>query len=199
MMPASSILLPAVLTAALAVAGPSTTPAPAAPEPTIDSILDGLDQGPATTDDEDEAPPPAPPAAQPFGVRPPPQPRQTTEQYDETIRARARASQGLLGPMDGGWTLSSPDGQPLYRFQFVDRGIGLSLAEAAWRDLRGSSGAAGSGVVALLSYDGAQLMLRFYQADAQDLVVVSLKPAGDGWSGEMWRRGATEQVVLKRD
>ncbi len=77
--------------------------------------------------------------------------------------------------------------------------MGAQYAEGAWRDLRATTRAAGSGFITSISSDGPQLMLRFFETDASDLVVVTLKPAaGGGWSGQLWRAGTITPVTLKR-
>src|SRR5512135_3895844 len=55
---------------------------------------------------------------------------------DDRLRASAAAAQSLQGPLDGGWTLVSPAGAPIYQFQIVDPPGGTNPPEGVWRDLR---------------------------------------------------------------
>ena len=165
---------------------------PAGPPPSIDSILrDGSNQ---TTDtDEDGA------AAPPQG--PVPYSQLNGKAYDDALRGAATAARAAAGPLDGGWTLATTDGHGLYRFQFIDRGQGLGLAEGAWRDLDGGAGLLGSGFVEQVGYSGDQLMLRFHETPAEnEVVVVTVKPAGAAaWTGQLYRHGAMTPVTFRRD
>ena len=153
------------------------------PAPSIDSLLDG-----AASTDEETQPSPAPP-----------QPSETLEQYDGRLQITARAAQAAQGPLDGDWRLEGGDGRLLYRFQITDPGLGYGVAEGAWRDPAVASFTAGSGWLDSVSYDSGGAMLRFNEAGAQDLVVVTIKPAAGGsWAGELWRAGAVIKVAMKR-
>ncbi len=103
----------------------------------------------------------------------------------------------MQGPLDGGWGLKAQGGEALYRFQISDRGTG-GLAEGAWRDVRVKAFTEGSGTIDYVGVNAGELMLRFNEADANDLVVVTARPSGASWSGELWRKGAVTKVVLTR-
>ncbi len=172
------MLLLAILLAAALTSAPET-----AAGPSIDSILDGLSGG---TTDEDEAAP-----------SPPPVTTDTPDVYDARVRSvadRVEATQGLL---DGGWRLEAQGGEALYRFQISDRGFG-GPAEGVWRDVRVKAFTDGAGIIDYVGVNAGELMVRFNQSDPADLVVVTARPAGASWSGDLWRKGAVTKVVLKK-
>ena len=188
-----------------------TAPAPSAPAPTIDSILQGAvatAPTPAPNPAQGGGPGPAapavspPPAIAPAPTAPPPTSPMAqaalAQAYDAAIRGAAQTAQQAQGPLDGGWTVQSREGEKLYRLQFVDRGLGLGLAEGAWRDLKANARLQTSGFIANVVYDGAQLTLKFVQSDPTDTVLVTLKPSGSGWSGQLVRRGVATAIVLRR-
>ena len=116
------------------------------------------------------------------------------------MRGAAAAARAAAGPLDGGWTLATADGHSLFRFQFLDRGLGLSLAEGAWRDLDGGERLQGSGFVDQVGYTGDQLMLRFHETQGPGDVVVTVKPNGAApWTGQLYRHGAVTPVTFRRD
>lgn len=194
------MLLPMFASAALAAASPGGTadalapsaPAAAAPAPTIDSLL----QPPAgynSTDTDEDAGTPAPQGPIPYG-------QLDGKAYDDALKNAAAVARQAAGPLDGGWSLAAADGHRLYRFQLQGHGYGLLEAEGAWRDLDGGSRLKGSGFLEQVGYAGDQLMLRFYEADPADEVVVTVKPAGTGpWSGQLRRHGAVTQVTFRKD
>ena len=177
------------------------TAAPTTP-PTIDSILQGAAAAPSPGP---AGPPPtmtpgfASPTAPAVPVAPPPMTAAAmSDAYDAAIKGAARSAQTAQGALDGGWTVIGRDGEKLYRLQFADRGLGLGLAEGAWRDLKSNARLMTSGFIANVAYDGVQLTLKFFQADPNDQVVVTLKPALGGWSGQLVRRGVATAVTLRR-
>jgi hypothetical protein len=167
-------------------------PAPqAAPTPTIDSILRGGSSQSSDTD-EDSAPP-APQGPVPYN-------QIDGKAYDDALRSAAAAARAAAGPLDGGWTLATADGHNLYRFQFLDRGLGFGQAEGAWRNLEGGERLRGSGFVDQVGFTGEQLMLRFRETQAADDVVVTVKPNGaSAWTGQLYRHGAVTPVTFRRD
>ncbi len=209
-MPAIFILLSAALNAATADSDPAqarlirpvpiirlanaepppSSPPNASPVPTIDSIL----QEQTDSEPDESAPAPTPAPIQP--AQPPP--ALDSGAYDAQVLATARNAQATRGPLDGGWMLATSDGRPLYRFQLADNGQGGG-AEGAWRDLHVATPASSTGFIASVSFDGQQLMLRFYENGPDDLAVVSVKPGQAGsWSGQFWRRGVSTPVTFRR-
>ena len=176
-------------------ATPSPSPAPPVPTPSppsIDSLLkpQGGPQGADT--DEDAG------SARPQG--PVPYSELDGQAYDSSLRNTAAAARAAAGPLDGGWTLADIDGHRMYRFQFLDRGYGLSQAEGAWRDLDAGPRLRGSGFIDQVNYAKDQLILRFYETGVADEVLITVKPSGAGtWQGQLVRDGAFTDVVFKRD
>jgi hypothetical protein len=110
--------------------------------------------------------------------------------YDDRIRASAAAERGFRGPMDGGWTLSTPD-RELYAFELADRN---GAVEGAWRDLRRAGALDASGFIDAVERAGGDLTLHVLQ----DVIVV-LHDRGDGrWSGELTEGGRSQAVNLRR-
>jgi hypothetical protein len=181
-----------------ALATPEPAPAPSAapgsPPPartpaSIDSLLKSQD----LSTDEDSAPSGAAPGPVPYS-------EVDARAYDTALKNAAAAARSASGPLDGGWVLASSDGHRMYRFQFQDRGYGLSQAEGAWRDLDGGARLKGSGFINQINFANDGLILRFYEGGADDEVIVTVKAAKTGgWSGQLLRHGAFTQVVFTRD
>ena len=169
--------LPLLLAAALA--GPADPPVQAAPAP-------------ITAPSPVAAPAPAPASLSQIAA-------DQARAYEASLRSAIQSAQSAQGPLDGGWLLVDGSGQRLYRFEFSDRGVGLGLAEGAWRDLRVAGAAQGSGFITSIATDGSKLMLRFYELGASDLAVVTVSTSGPEWTGELWYRGAVTPVSLRRD
>ncbi len=191
--------LAALMASVALTAGAASAPAPVSTAP-----AESPAPAPAVTTDQDEdvptptapitgqTPAPSAPAAAP------PPAMLSGPGYDAAVRATSQSAQSMQGPIDGGWMLTGPGNERLYRFQFVDHGPDLDLAEGAWRDLKSVSRTTGSGFIATVASDGARLMLRFYETDANDLAVVTVKPDGQNWAGELWYRGVVTRVTLAR-
>jgi hypothetical protein len=187
---ASPPSIDSMLQAPPAPPAPPTPARPPASSTSIDSILQNLSGPDQTTDSEEEAGANVAPGPTPYD-------KLDVKTYDRAVRETAAAARARSGRMDGGWTLAGADGRALYRFQFVDRG---GETDGAWRDLNGGRGLEGSGVIAQIDYDGAKLMLRFYEAGPEDPVVVSVAAGAAGaWAGNLSRKGATTSVQLKRE
>ena len=195
--------LAALMASVALTAGAASAPAPVSTAP-----AESPAPAPAVTTDQDEdvptptapitgqTPAPSAPAAAPPPIPPPAM--LSGPGYDAAVRATSQSAQSMQGPIDGGWMLTGPGNERLYRFQFVDHGPDLDLAEGAWRDLKSASRTTGSGFIATVASDGARLMLRFYETDANDLAVVTVKPDGQNWAGELWYRGVVTRVTLAR-
>lgn len=189
---------PVAAPAAATPASPTPPPATTAPQ-SVDAILQGLSALGQTTDTEEDSGA-APGPASPPQSGPTPYDQLDAKLYDKAILDLAAAARSRSGPLEGGWTLAGGDGQALYRFRFVDRGLGYGLAEGAWRDLNGGPRLKGSGFISLIGYDGGQLTLSFYETGPDDPVIVSLRPASDGnWSGTLVRKGAARPILFKRE
>lgn len=119
--------------------------------------------------------------------------------YEGRIRGGFNSAQGLQGPLDGNWILRTDDGRTLYSLQLVDRGAGGQMLEGAWRSLRTDRPAGQVGLVDSVERTAAGVYVRFTPRGAREASVISLSPAGTGWTGEMWESGQTRQVTLRRN
>ena len=177
---------------ATAISAPAPPPptAPPASRPSIESLLQSQDQ---SSDDDDQAAPPTAPGPIPYG-------QLDGKASDDAQRNAAASARAEAGPLDGGWTLAAVDGRRMYRFQLLDRGYGFGQAEGAWRDLDGGPRLQGSGFIDQIAYSGDQLTLRFYEADANDEVLITLRASRAGtWSGQLLRHGQWTQVTFSRN
>ena len=105
--------------------------------------------------------------------------------YDNRLRASMAASQGLRGPLDGGWALMAGD-RDLYVFELAERN---GAVQGAWRDPRRPGV---SGFVDAIDRSGEAIVLRFAAA------VVTLRGAEGRWSGELREGERVEAVTLRR-
>ncbi|HEX8232782.1 MAG TPA: hypothetical protein VF559_05495 [Caulobacteraceae bacterium] len=118
--------------------------------------------------------------------------------YDEAVRAAARAEEMRQGALSGGWTLRSAAGALLYAFELAQSPDQPFAAQGAWRQL-GTPARPSIGYLSMAAYDGSQLTLRFNQGPPGELRVVTLRRDLSGrWAGELWRPTGTEAVVLTR-
>jgi hypothetical protein len=130
--------------------------------------------------------------------RTPEAPPTVSEQtYESRIRGGSSAAQGLQGPLDGGWVLRGADGGTLYSLQLVDKGT-AGLEGGAFRSLRqGKAGQVGLIDSVDRMADGG-IQLRFTPRGQNQPAVITLRPSGGGWSGEIWEAGSTRQVTMRR-
>jgi hypothetical protein len=118
---------------------------------------------------------------------------------DDRLRASAEAAQSLQGPLDGGWTLVSLAGAPIYAFQIVDTPGGDDPLEGVWRDLRRPMTPGDIGPVDVLQRGAGSLTLRFTPIAGRPATTVTLTSAADGaWTGELSEEGATPTPVRLR-
>ena len=118
--------------------------------------------------------------------------------YETRLRSSFASAQGLQGPLDGAWMLSTTGGQPLYALLFVDKGQGL--LEGAWRDPRRRGATDSSGFMASVQRIGSQLRANFQSRPGAPPTTITLDPAGGGtWSGVLDEAGTRTIVTLKRD
>lgn len=118
--------------------------------------------------------------------------------YETRLRSSFASAQGLQGPLDGAWTLSTNGGQPLYTLLFVDKGRGQ--LEGAWRDPRRRGSTDSSGFLAGVQRMGSQLSASFQPRPGAQATTITLNPASGGtWSGELYEDGTRTAVTLKRD
>lgn len=118
--------------------------------------------------------------------------------YETRLRSSFASAQGLQGPLDGAWTLSTNGGQPLYTLLFVDKGRGQ--LEGAWRDPRRRGATDSSGFLAGVQRMGSQLSASFQPRPGAPATTITLNPASGGaWTGELYEDGTRTAVTLKRD
>jgi hypothetical protein len=118
--------------------------------------------------------------------------------YESRIRGSAAASQGLQGPLDGGWTVRTDAGAPVLSLQLVDRGNGYGQLEGAWRSLDAPMSRVG--LIDSLDRQPAVLTIRITKAPGKPTVVLSLTPASDGtWRGDLMDDRGVRPVVMKRN
>ena len=179
----------------------------------VDPLADLIAQsGPQTTDEEEPAAKaPLPPHKPTILPIPAPEPTEdpsqpiaqgtylpTAEVYDLRIKGSILAAQGLQGPMDGGWSLSGPDGAKLYDLQIVDPAGGYGALEGAWRDVRRPGAVGSTGLIDFVDRSSGDFVTRF-SAKPGVLTVVTLRPRGDGtWAGSLDENGVDTAVVARR-
>lgn len=118
--------------------------------------------------------------------------------YETRLRSSFASAQGMQGPLDGAWTLSTTGGQPLYSLLFVDKGRGQ--LEGAWRDPRRRGATDSSGFMAGVQRIGSQLSASFQPYPGAAATTITLNPAtGGAWSGVLDEGGTRTTVTLKRD
>ena len=118
--------------------------------------------------------------------------------YETRLRSSFASAQGMQGPLDGAWTLSTTGGQPLYSLLFVDKGRGQ--LEGAWRDPRRRGATDSSGFMAGVQRIGAQLSASFQTRPGASATTITLNPAASGtWTGVLDEAGTRTNVTLKRD
>ena len=131
-----------------------------------------------------------------FGRSPDGPPTQIDLGYEARIRGSASSAQGLLGPLDGGWTVRGPDGVALYGLQLVDKGSGGTL-EGAWRAMGGSGRV---GLIESLERTGSMLIVRINRGYGRPLTVLTLSASGPGgWAGDLSDETGTRPVTMRRN
>lgn len=118
--------------------------------------------------------------------------------YETRLRSSFASAQGMQGPLDGAWTLSTTGGQPLYSLLFVDKGRGQ--LEGAWRDPRRRGATDSSGFMAGVQRIGSELRASFQSRPGGPATTITLNPAASGtWTGVLDEAGTRTGVTLKRD
>ncbi|MCC7267570.1 MAG: hypothetical protein IT546_09565, partial [Caulobacteraceae bacterium] len=122
----------------------------------------------------------------------------TYEGYDDRLRSSFASAQGLLGALDGGWTLTDASGRRLFAFQLVDKGASDGLIEGVWRDLRRTPTPASSGLIGTIHRIGGQLTMSF-AASRGGFTTVTLGRSIDGsWGGRLSEPAGESAVTLRR-
>jgi hypothetical protein len=118
---------------------------------------------------------------------------------DVRVRGSAEAAEALQGPFDGGWTLVSQDGTPLYAFELVDKPGGRDPLEGVWRDLTIVSVPGDIGLMAGLERGQGALVIRLGAQSGHEVVIRLKRDAAGSWAGEMSKDGIAAPVRLRRD
>lgn len=197
------------------VAAPPAPDAAVSADQAVDPLADLIAQsGPQTTDEEEpaaQAPqPPHKPTVLPIPAPEPPEDEipghavpqgayvPMAEAYDLRVKGSILAAQGLQGPLDGGWSITGPDGAPLYALQLVDKVGGYDGLEGAWRDVRRPGTVGSTGLIDFVdrSYNG--FLARFSPRPGR-LATLDLTPRGDGsWAGKLNDNGVETLVTARR-
>jgi hypothetical protein len=141
-------------------------------------------------------------AQTPGQVTPTPGPAPSAESdnaIDARIRASAEAAESLQGPLDGGWTLVSTAGTPLYGFELVDKPGGQAPLEGVWRDLRKVQGPGDINFIDSVTRGVDTLSISFFAKPGDPAVTVDLKNAAGGWTGQLREGSVTTDVKLRRN
>ena len=157
---------------------------PARGQPAQDPIGDVLQARTLDPDEPDVAAAPSP--------QPSPQPSSPAadQAYDARVRSSMASAQRFQGGLDGGWTLSGPEGE-LYLFELADHD---GVLEGAWRDPRRPGALDASGFIDQAERTSDGLLLRFAGG-----VTVALHGQADGrLAGELRQDGRTTAVGLRR-
>lgn len=179
-------------------AAPAADAQPAPPASVAVDVIGTLLQPQASRDDDEPDTAGQPRAAPQAGPAPPPTAAARDLAYDTRLRASFASAQGFQGPLDGGWTLMTPDGGggDLYALRLVDRADRL---EGVWRDLRRKGALNASGLIDDLRRQGRELTLRFTPEPGAPAVVATLHGGDDGrWTGELAEGDRRHPVVLRR-
>lgn len=130
------------------------------------------------------------------GVSPDGPPTTADLMYEGRIRSSVSNAQGLQGPLDGGWTVRTTAGAPLYSLQLVDRG-GYGQLEGAWRSLGGPAGKVG--LIDSLDRQPSVLTVRITRASGKPTTVITLTPTANGWVGEITDETGSHTVTMQRN
>jgi len=117
--------------------------------------------------------------------------------WEARLHAAYDNAEARQGPLDGRWKITGPDGDELFVLIFSDPEGGNLVG--AWRDLRRSGGADGSGYLSSGGRTADGIDVRFVEPDQSSETVMQLRPTADGrWGGELTESGAVRSVVMTR-
>lgn len=114
---------------------------------------------------------------------------QTT--YDQGVAQAAIDAEAAMGPLDGRWRITQPDGTPLLSLSLTDRGEGRRV-EGAWRSLDAPPGIDRMGFAGPVSTQGEVVVIPLSEGE------LHLHPAVNGWAGEWIRDGRARPVTATR-
>lgn len=120
-----------------------------------------------------------------------PSPGMAPEAWSARVRGNYQAAQSRRGALDGAWAVKTDQGVELLVLQLSDQ-AGAPV-EGAWRAAAGR--AEGTGLLdGERTAEGARLRIEQRGGDA----VLTLRPSGEEWVGELTADGATTPVRLSR-
>lgn len=134
-----------------------------------------------------------------IGRSPEAPPTAAEQAYENRIKGGVSSAQGMQGPLDGAWMVRSSDGRPLYVLQLVDKGSSGRPVEGAWRSVRPDGPPGQVGLVEAIDRTPEGLFIRFTPRGASAPVVLTLTQQGPAWTGEIWDKGATRPVQMRRN
>ena len=114
---------------------------------------------------------------------------QTT--YDQGVAQAAIDAEAAMGPLDGRWRITQPDGTPLLSLSLTDRGEGRRV-EGAWRSLDAPPGIDRMGFAGPVSTRGEVVVIPLSEGE------LHLHPALNGWAGEWIHDGRARPVTASR-
>lgn len=116
--------------------------------------------------------------------------------YQQGVTSAALRANALMGPLDGRWRVTSPDGSPVLELLLMDRGDG-ALVEGAWREPQAPDAAMTSrrlGALSLVMRAGETLTIEVDDPDGA--ARLSLEQEGAQWRGTLERGGTATPVVM---
>jgi hypothetical protein len=116
--------------------------------------------------------------------------------YQQGVASAALRANSLMGPLDGRWRVTGPDGASVLELLMMDRGDG-ALVEGAWREPSAPEGALTSrrlGALSLVVRSGDDLTIDVDDPDSPTRL--RLERDGAGWRGILERNGRTTPVVM---
>ena len=116
--------------------------------------------------------------------------------YQQGVTSAALRANSIMGPLDGRWRVTAPDGAPVLELLMMDRGDG-ALVAGAWREPTAPNAALTSrrlGALSLVVRSGETLTIEV--ADPDGPARLSLQREGARWRGTLERDGSTTPVVM---
>jgi len=116
--------------------------------------------------------------------------------YQQGVTSAALRANSIMGPLDGRWRVTAPDGAPVLELLMMDRGDG-ALVDGAWREPTAPDAALTSrrlGALSLVVRSGETLTIEVDDPDGPGRL--SLERDGAHWRGTLQRNGATTPVVM---
>ena len=116
--------------------------------------------------------------------------------YQQGVASAALRADALMGPLDGLWRVTAPDGTPVLEVLMIDRGDG-ALVEGAWRAPSAPGAALASrrlGALSLIVRSGETLTIEAQGPDGP--ARLSLERDGNAWRGTLEQNGDATPVIM---